>query len=65
MDLASGPTFSRIENALSTKALYRLARSFVDQFIASDPKPPAVIVLDLDRAEALTHGQQEFSFYSH
>jgi hypothetical protein len=65
MDLASGPTFSRLENAVSTRDIYRLARAFVDQFIASYPKPPAVIVLDLDHSEDPTHGQQEFSFYNH
>lgn len=64
LDLASAPTFSRLENAVSTKDLYRLARAFVDQFIASYPQPPAVIVLDLDHAEDPTHGQQEFSFYN-
>lgn len=65
MDLASAPTFSRLENAVSTRDLYRLARAFVDQFIASYPQPPAVIVLDLDHSEDPTHGQQEFSFYNH
>ncbi len=64
LDLAGGPTFSRLENAVSTQDLYRLARAFVDQFIASYPKPPAVIVLDLDHSEDPTHGQQEFSFYN-
>jgi hypothetical protein len=50
---------------MSTKDLYRLARAFVDQFIARYPKPPAVIVRDLDHSEDPTHGQQEFSFYNH
>lgn len=65
MDLASGPTFSRLENAVSTKDLYRLAQAFVDQFIASYSEAPAVIVIDLDHSEDPTHGQQEFSFYNH
>ena len=65
MDLASGPTFSRLENAVSTKDLYRMAQAFVDQFIASYPEAPAVIVIDLDHSEDPTHGQQEFSFYNH
>ena len=65
MDLASGPTFSRLENAVSARDIYRLARAFVAQFIASYPTPPAVIVLDLDHSEDPTHGQQEFSFYNH
>ena len=64
-DLASAPTLSRLENAASSKDIYRLARAFVDQFIASYPEPPAVIVLDLDHAEDATHGQQELSFYNH
>ena len=38
MDLASGPTFSRLENAVSTKDLYRLARAFVD---SSSPATPS------------------------
>jgi len=32
-DLASGPTFSRLENAATTKDIYRMAQAFVDQFI--------------------------------
>lgn len=35
IDLASAATFSRLENAATTKDLYRLARALVDQFIAS------------------------------
>ena len=65
MDLASAPTFSRLENAVSTKDIYRMAQAFVDQFIASDPKAPAVIVIDMDHSEDPTYGQQEFSFYNH
>lgn len=65
MDLASGPTFSRLENAVSTKDVYRMAQSFVDQFIASYPEAPEVIVIDMDHSEDPTHGQQEFSFYNH
>ena len=65
MDLASGPTFSRLENAVSTKDIYRMAQSFVDQFIASYCEAPEVIVIDMDHSEDPTHGQQEFSFYNH
>ena len=65
MDLASGPTFSRLENAVSTKDVYRMAQAFVDPFIASDSEAPEVIVIDLDHSEDPIHGQQEFSFYNH
>lgn len=64
-DLASAATFSRLENAATSKDIYRLARAFVDQFIASYAKAPAVIVLDMDHSEDRTHGQQELSFYNH
>jgi len=63
-DLASGPTFSRLESAATTRDLYRMAQAFVNQFIASYAKPPECIVLDMDHSEDKTHGQQEFSFYN-
>jgi hypothetical protein len=34
-DLASAATFSRLENAASPRALYRMAQAFADQFIDS------------------------------
>jgi hypothetical protein len=64
-DLASAPTFSRLEHSVTRTDLYRLTRAFVDHFIASYPAPPAAIVLDLDHSEDPTHGQQEFAFYNH
>jgi hypothetical protein len=65
LGLAGAPTFSRLENAVSTRDLYRSARAFVDRFTASYPQPPAVIVLDVDHSEDPAHGQPEFSFYNH
>lgn len=65
MDLASAATLSRLENAATARDLYRMARAFVDQFVASYEAPPKVIVLDMDHSEDATHGQQEFSFYNH
>ena len=64
-DLASAPTFSRLENAATPQALYRMAQAFVDQFIESYANPPAVIVLDLDHSEDTAHGRQEQIFYNH
>jgi hypothetical protein len=64
-DLASAPTFSRLEHQVDRKDLYRLTRALVDHFIASYPEPPAAIVLDLDHSDDATHGQQEFAFYNH
>jgi Transposase DDE domain group 1 len=64
-DLASAPTFSRLEHQVDRKDLYRLTRAFVDHFIASYAAPPAAIVLDLDHSDDPTYGQQELAFYNH
>ena len=64
-DLASAPTFSRLEHSVDRKDVYRLTTALVDQFIASYAEPPAAIVLDLDHSDDPTHGQQEFTFYNH
>jgi hypothetical protein len=64
-DLASAPTFSRLEHSVDRKDLYRLTQAFVDHFIASYPEPPTAIVLDLDHSDDPTHGPQEFAFYNH
>lgn len=62
--LASAPTFSRLENSVSSKDLYRVAKAFVEGFIASYVTPPEMIVLDLDHSEDETYGQQELCFYN-
>jgi hypothetical protein len=63
--LASAPTFSRLENAVTPQDMYRIAQAFVDHFIERYPEPPQVIVLDMDHSEDPTHGQQELAFYNH
>jgi DDE family transposase len=57
--LASQPTLSRFENRVSRTELYRLAKVFVHQFIASYDRAPKLIVLDFDDTEDPAHGQQE------
>src|SRR5215831_10805107 len=64
-DLASAPTFSRLEHHIDRKDLYRLTQAFVDHFIASYAEPPAAIGLDLDHSDDPTYGQQECAFYHH
>jgi hypothetical protein len=64
-DLASAPTFSRLEHQIDRKDLSRLTRALVDHFIASYSEPPPAIVLDIDHSDDPTHGQQEFTFYNH
>jgi len=47
-DLTSGSTFSRLENSLTRKDICRLAKAFVEAFIASYATPRALIILDMD-----------------
>ncbi len=63
--LACGATHSRMENALSSKDIYRMAHALGSQFIASYSTPPISITLDMDHTADITHGQQELSFYNH
>jgi len=63
--LASASTFSRLENSVNSKDIYRVAKAFVESFIASYAKAPQVIVLDLDHSEDRTHGEQELCAYNH
>jgi hypothetical protein len=64
-DLASAPTFSRLEHSVDRKDVYRLTTALVDQFIDGYAEPPAAIVLDLDHSDDPPYGQQEFAFYNH
>jgi hypothetical protein len=64
-DLASAPTFSRLEHSVDRKDLYRLTQALVTHFVASYPAPPSAIGLDLDHTDDPTHGQQELAFYNH
>src|SRR5262249_2516226 len=45
-ELASQPTLSRFENAISIKSLKRLRDVFLDQFIASFDRPPRHLTFD-------------------
>ena len=63
-DLASQPTLSRLENQVSRTDLYRLAGALLDTFLASYPKPPKKIILDIDDTEDITHGAQQLTLFN-
>ena len=63
--LACGATHSRLEGALRSSDIYRMACALVEQFIAGYNSAPERITLDLDHTDDATHGQQELSFYNH
>jgi hypothetical protein len=62
-DLASQPTLSRFENAISIPSLKRLRDVFFDQFIASFDTPPRRLTFDLDAVDDPAHGHQQLTFW--
>ncbi|MDQ3695979.1 MAG: IS1380 family transposase [Chloroflexota bacterium] len=64
-DLASQPTFSRLENAISARTCYRLAVALGECYLRARDQDgvPTRIVLDLDGTDDPTHGEQEGSAY--
>lgn len=64
-DLASQPTFSRLENAVDRAACYRLATALGEVYLRERERGgmPKRIVLDLDGTDDPTHGEQEGTAY--
>jgi hypothetical protein len=62
-DLASQPTLSRFENAVSIADLYRLRDVLVDLFVQSFQTPPSHITLDLDAFDDPAHGSQQLIMF--
>jgi len=63
--LASQPTLSRLENAVSRTSCYRLAVALVEIYLRERERDgvPTRILLDLDGTADPVHGQQEGSGY--
>ena len=62
-DLASQPTLSRFENAVSIADLWRLRDTIVDLFIQSFDTPPLHLTFDLDAFDDPAHGQQQLIMF--
>jgi hypothetical protein len=61
--LASQPTLSRFENAVSIPDLWRLRDVLVDLFIQSFDQPPRHLTLDIDAFDDPAHGQQQLIMF--
>lgn len=61
--LASQPTLSRFENAISIASLWRLRDLFIDQFIASFATPPKHLTFDIDAVDDPAHGEQQLVLF--
>src|SRR6478752_3826268 len=62
-DLASQPTLSRFENAVSIPDLGRLRDVLVDLFLQSFDTPPHHLTLDIDAFDDPAHGQQQLVMF--
>src|SRR3954462_6349408 len=62
-DLASQPTLSRFENAVSIPDLWRLRDMLVDLFIRSFDTPPRHLTLDIDAFDDPAHGAQQLIMF--
>jgi hypothetical protein len=63
-DLASQPTMTRLENAVTVRDLLRMAYVLVDKFIASYEIPPEMIVLDMDPTADAAYGHQQLILFN-
>ena len=62
-DLASQPTLSRFENAVTPRSLLRLEDWFIERFVNSLDQPPREVTLDIDVFDDPTHGAQQLTFF--
>lgn len=62
-DLASQPTLSRFENAITIADLKRLRDVLIDLFMASFATPPQQLLFDLDAVDDPTHGEQQLTLF--
>jgi len=62
-DLASQPTLSRFENAVTIADLKRLRGVLCDEFLDAFPAPPPRITLDMDAFDDPAHGRQQLIFF--
>ena len=68
LGLASQPTLSRFENAVSARELHAMTHVLADTVIAQQRRRlkgrATRITIDLDPTDDPTHGQQEFAFFN-
>ena len=64
-DLASQPTFSRLENSVGRRSCHQIAEVLFELYLRERGKDgaPERVLLDLDATDDPTHGDQEGSYY--
>jgi hypothetical protein len=68
-ELASSPTFSRLETRATRADVMALNRVLIEQFIATHGTAPEELILDVDASDVPLHGEQEqtqfHGYYDH
>lgn len=68
-ELASSPTFSRLETRATRSDVMAINRVLVEQFIAAQKRVPHELILDVDASDVPLHGDQEraqfHGYYDH
>ena len=68
-ELASSPTFSRLETGATRADVIALNRVVLEQLIAAQDKEPEELILDVDASDVPLHGDQELTqfhaYYDH
>jgi hypothetical protein len=62
--LASQPTLSRLESAVTEAEVAALNGVLLWHFLRLPRKPPKAVILDVDPSEDPTHGQQELALFN-
>lgn len=63
-DLASQPTISRLENAVTPRDLLNLEDWFINAFVNSFDEPPRRVTIDVDTIADPAHGAQQLTFFN-
>jgi hypothetical protein len=62
-ELASQPTLSRLENAVTVSDLFRMQEWFMDRFVESFESEPELVTLDVDTMDDPVHGRQQLALF--
>jgi hypothetical protein len=63
-DLASQPTISRLENAVTRTDLLEMGMGIAERVVASLPRRTKRVIVEVDVSDDPCHGQQELEFFS-
>lgn len=62
--LASQPTMTRLENRVGRRDLVRIFYAIVDNFLASYPSAPPLMVIDMDPTVNRVYGDQQLALFN-